>query len=98
MKKMSFLLTVIAVVCSLALQGCLAQRDFLKSENHGDMAALISTTPSDGSWVFIYLPLGKYRFDTSVQLDQMNENKVSPEENDNSLEQKALTLQFSIKW
>jgi hypothetical protein len=98
MKKMTFLLMVIAVVSSLALPGCLAQRDFLKLENHGDMAALIQPPPSDGSWVFLYLPLGKYQFDTSVQLDQMNENKVSPEENDNSLDQKTLTLQFSIKW
>jgi len=98
MKMMSFILTVIAAVFILALPGCLAQRDFLILESQGGIAAFNPTPPSDGSWVFLYLPLGNYRFDTSVQLDQMNENKVSPKENDNSLEQKAFTLQFSLKW
>jgi hypothetical protein len=98
MKKMSFLLTVIAAVFTLTLPGCFAQRDFLKLESHGAFAAYNPTPPSDGSFVLLDLPLGKYCFDTSVYLDEMNGNKVSPEENDNSLEQKALTLQFSLKW
>jgi hypothetical protein len=96
---MSFLLTVIAVVCSLALPGCLAQRDFLISESLVARTAFNQTPLSEnGSLVFLFLPFGKYRVDTSVQLDQMNGNKVSPKENDNSLDQKDLTLQFSLKW
>jgi hypothetical protein len=98
MKKMPFILMIILAVLALASSACLAQGDFLKLENQGSTISSNLTSPSDSLWVFLYLPLGKYRFDTSIQLDQMNQNKVSPTENDKTLEQKALTLQFSIKW
>ena len=54
--------------------------------------------PSDNSWDFLDLPLGKYRFHTSVQLEQTNQSKVSPPETNGVLDQKALSLHFSIEW
>jgi hypothetical protein len=98
MKKMPFILMVILAVLALASSTCLAQGNLPKTENQGTHVSTNLTSPSDNSWAFIYLPLGKYRFDTSIQVDQMNQNRVSPVENDNPLEQGVLILQFSLKW
>ncbi len=98
MKRLFFTLMVIAGVFTLGLSTCFAQEDFLIFKKQGGFVSSNLTSPSDKSWVFFDLPLGKYRFDTSVQLDQMDENRVSPTGHDKTLEQSILSLRFSIKW
>ena len=98
MKRMLFILMVTAGVLALALSTCFAQEDFLTFKKLGGFVSSNLTPPSDKSWVFFDLPLGKYRFDTSVQLEEMDQNKVSPTEHDKTLEQGVLSLHFSIKW
>ena len=78
MKKVSFMLTVIIALLALTLSTCLAQENILRFNNQGTEASPNLTPPSDKPWVFFDLPLGKYRFDTGVQVEQMHQNKVSP--------------------
>ena len=96
--KLSFTLIIITALIALGSSTCFAQEDFSEFRNQGTMPSLNLTPPSDKSWVFLDLPLGKYRFDTSVQLEEISENRVLSVENDIGLEQKALSLQFSIRW
>jgi hypothetical protein len=98
LKRLFFILTAIAVVLALALSTCFAQEEFLTFKKQGAFVSSDLTPPSEKSWVFFDLPLGKYRFDTSLQLEEMDQNKVSPTEHDKTLEQGVLSLQFSIKW
>ena len=98
MKRMFFTLLVIAGMLAFALSTCFAQEEFLTLRKQGGIVSSNLTPPSDKSWVFFDLPLGKYRFDTSVQLEEMDQNKVSPTEHDKTLEQGVLSLHFSIKW
>jgi hypothetical protein len=56
------------------------------------------TTASDSPLLLFDLPLGKYRFDTSIQLDQVDQKKISPLDTDTGLKQKTFFLQFSIRW
>ncbi len=95
---MSLILAVTIVALALVVLPCFAQEDFSKLEKQGDVSSLNTTPPPDSSWVFLDVPLGKYHLDTGLQLEQMNPNKLSATENEKSIEQKALTLQFSIKW
>ncbi len=97
-KKVSLLVMVIAGVLALTWSTCFAQVDFPKSEIQGGGTSPNLTAPSGKSWVFWDLPLGKYRFDTSVQLEPMDQKMISPPENDKSLEQKVFFLDFSIRW
>lgn len=98
MKKMPFIWMVVLAVLVLASSTCLAQGDLPGPEKQVSSVTSNLTPPTDSSFVFMYLPLGRYRFDTSIQLDQMNHNRVSPVENDHPLEQGAFLLQFSLKW
>ena len=95
--KLSFTWIVITALIALGSSTCFGQEDFSEFRDQGTRPSL-NLTPSDKSWVFFDLPLGKYRFDTSVQLEEISENRVLSVENDIGLEQKALSLQFSIRW
>ncbi len=89
---------VIAGMLGLTLSTCFAQEDFLTIKKQNGFVSSNLTPPSDKSWVFFDIPFGKYHFNTSVQLEEMDQNKVSPTEHDKTLEQSILSLHFSIKW
>jgi hypothetical protein len=98
LKKISLILVVFVALVTLAPLPGLAQDHFLKLQKHGAIPSATLTLPTDGSWFFGDFRLGKYYIDTSVQLEPMNQNKFSPAENDKGLEQKALSLRFSLRW
>jgi hypothetical protein len=98
MKKVPVIELVIIALIVLVSSPCLAQETFLEFTSQGTMAFTNLTSPPDKSMVFFDLPLGKYRFDTSVQVEPMPQNKVSPIEDDRGFDQNALSLQFSIRW
>jgi hypothetical protein len=98
MKKSSVIGIVIIALIALVSSTCFAQEDFSEFRDRGTVASLYLTPPSDKPLVFFDLPLGKYRFDTSLQVEQVYQNKVSPIEDDRGFEQNALSLRFSIRW
>jgi hypothetical protein len=98
MKRVSVLVMTIIALMALASSICFAQENVSRFKNQETYLSSNPAPPSDKSWVFLDLPLGKYRFDTSVQIEQMDQNKVSPVENEKGLEQNALFLHFSIRW
>jgi hypothetical protein len=87
------------IVGFVALEGstCSGQDHFLKVQQQGVIRSHNLTLPTDNPWFFGDLHPGKYRFDTSVQLEPMNQNKVSPAENDKGFERKTLSLHFSLR-
>jgi hypothetical protein len=98
MKRVAHTLILVIVLTALGLSTCLAQEDVSRFKNQEANLSSNPPPPSDKSWIFLDLPLGKYRFDTSLQIDQVEQNRVSPVENEKGLEQNALFLHFSIKW
>ena len=96
-KRVLFILLANIALIALGLWPCFAQEGVLKFQDRGEIVSFLSP-PSDNSWAVLDLPLGKYRFHTSVQLEQMNQSKVSPPETNGVLDQKALSLNFSIGW
>jgi hypothetical protein len=98
MKCVALTLMMVIGVIALGLSTCLAQEDVSRFKNQETYLSSNHVPSADKSWVFLDLPLGKYRFDTSVQIEPMEQNKVSPVENEKGLEQNTLFLHFSIKW
>ena len=96
-KRVLFILLANIALIALGLSPCFAEEGVLKFQDRDGIVSFLSP-PSDNSWAFLDLPLGKYRFHTSVQLEQMNQSKVSPPETNGVLDQKALSLNFSIGW
>jgi len=96
-KRLLFVLLSSFVIVALGLSPCFGQEGILRLQDRGGILPFLSP-PSDNSWDFLDLPLGKYRFHTSVQLEQTNQSKVSPPETNGVLDQKALSLHFSIEW
>jgi hypothetical protein len=98
MKKGLLLSKVIIALIVLASSACFAQETFSEFRSQGTMAFPNLISLSDKSLVFFDLPLGKYRFDTSLQIEPVPQNKVSPIEDDKGFEQNDLSLRFSIRW
>jgi hypothetical protein len=98
MKKISAIRLAIMALIVLVSSTCFAQETFSEFRSQGTMAFPNLTSPTDKSLVFFDLPLGKYRFDTRLQVEQLDPNKVSPIKDDGGFDQNALSLQFSIRW
>jgi hypothetical protein len=98
LKKISLTLMVIVALVTLATSTSFALDHFFELQRQGNIPFPNLTLPADGSWFFLDFRLGKYHFDTSVQLEPMIENKLFPAENDKEIEQKALSLRFSLRW
>jgi hypothetical protein len=98
MKKLPFILMVILALLTSTGSACFSMEAFLPLQDQDGIDSPNPSPPSNSSWIFLDLPLGRYRFDTGLRLDQMNQSRVSPAENDHPLELQALTLQFSLKW
>jgi hypothetical protein len=98
MKMVSVIGMVIIASLALASATCFAQEDFSEFRNLGTIPSSNLTSTPGKSLVFFDLPLGKYRFDTSLQVEQWDPKKISPAEDDRGFDQNALSLQFSIRW
>jgi len=98
MKRSSLILTVIIGVLALAFSSCFAQEGFSKLGRHGNAFSSNLTPPSEKSLTFFELPLGNYQFETSVQLNQIDQSKISPTDMEGAIKKDFFSLQFSIKW
>ncbi len=96
-RKVLFVLSAGVGLITLGLSPCFAQEGAPMFQTQDGIVSFLSP-PSDKSWSFLDLPLGKYRFHTTVQLEQVDQNKVFPPETDGGLDENGLSLHFSIEW
>ncbi len=66
----------------------------VKVKMYDEKGKPILETVSDGPWVFIDLPSGSYRLETSLKAEQ---KRISPIDIGKQT-QKVISVQFSIKW
>ncbi len=66
----------------------------VKVKMYDEKGKPVLETVSDGPWVFIDLPSGSYRLETSLKAEQ---KRISPIDIGKQT-QKVISVQFSIKW
>ena len=66
----------------------------VKVKMYDDKGKPILETVSDGPWVFVDLPSGNYRLETSFKAEQKRISSIDI----GKATQKVISIQFSIKW